>query len=160
MRRQHPIYKRINDAYRDVERDGWLTTLLLEMFETADRLAYGQETQLYAVWDEARDAIKVGIGANPTERVTVLQIGNPNELMLLAACPGTKAMEQLIHRHLAGWRIRGEWFEANVHVLASVCLIASGEDIALDLRTGDMPEWADSRMTIDHLTGEFAEVAA
>ena len=56
---------------------------------------------------------KIGISVNPEKRVSSLQTGNPNDLVLLAASEFTKAKqkEQELHRRYEQQRQNGEWFD-------------------------------------------------
>ena len=58
------------------------------------------------------DAVKIGYSAfeYPHERLTSLQVGNPNELRILALCDGGLAEERELHRRFAAYAIRSEWF--------------------------------------------------
>lgn len=57
--------------------------------------------------------IKIGIASDPDERLGNMQIGNHEELFMLAVVPGTVAMERDLHDRFAAGRIRGEWFAAD-----------------------------------------------
>lgn len=75
--------------------------------------------------------IKIGIGADPDERLHAMQIGNHAELFLLAAIPGTAAMERELHERFAAGRIRGEWFEASTPGLRAEIVRATHLEAAL-----------------------------
>lgn len=73
-----------------------------------------------------RGPIKIGHAANTADRVSTLQMGCPYPLELIAEyrdedCAATEAM---LHRHFAGSRIRGEWFESTPDLEAFATLIA------------------------------------
>lgn len=153
--RQHAIYGRLNGAYRDMCGTDWFSRLLLDLYTDAERLAEGWTTGLYAVYDEASDALKIGHAKDPAQRIANLQIGNPKPIFLVARCPGTKELEKCLHGWLGRWSLRGEWFAASPEVLAAVSLIVASEDFADDLAAaGDVPEPADS---ITWMAFEFFE---
>ena len=59
---------------------------------------------------------KVGVSDRPAERLVSLQRKNPNRIAIRyilepAGSVGAYALETLIHSHLAGVRLDGEWFK-------------------------------------------------
>jgi hypothetical protein len=75
----------------------------------------------YAVTDGT--AIKIGKSSgHPSERLHVLQTANSRELRLLAYTNGGGAnSEEMVHRRLQRYRLRGEWFELCLEVLGALC---------------------------------------
>lgn len=66
-----------------------------------------------------KGAIKIGRAKNVDRRLKELQVGNPQELTVLATIPhetekGAKDMEQHLHDTLKSKRIRGEWFQSDI----------------------------------------------
>lgn len=61
-------------------------------------------------------------------RIASLQIGNPEQLQLIAIliCERCMQMEQALHMHLAEHRLNGEWFRADDRVLAFATLAEAG----------------------------------
>jgi hypothetical protein len=61
---------------------------------------------------QARDGgpIKIGYSVDVEARRALLQIGNPDELVVIATVPGGAREERAIHRVLERTRVRGEWF--------------------------------------------------
>lgn len=55
--------------------------------------------------------VKIGYAQNPAARLTELQCGNPEELVVLATIPARPAHERWFHLDLAAARVRGEWFD-------------------------------------------------
>lgn len=55
--------------------------------------------------------IKIGSAKNPGVRCGKMQIGNHEELSILAIADGLHLKEQWCHQRFAKWRIRGEWFD-------------------------------------------------
>lgn len=53
---------------------------------------------------------KIGWARNPARRLKELQVGNPYRLRLEAVFAGSSLVENRVHRTLAPWRVRGEWF--------------------------------------------------
>jgi hypothetical protein len=66
---------------------------------------------VYWVGPQDRGPVKIGWARNPHKRVSELQTGHPEELVVLALIPGSRSNERNIHRELASSRIRGEWFD-------------------------------------------------
>jgi len=69
------------------------------------------EGYIYAI-EANRGQVKIGMAAEPRQRLSGLQTGSPVELTLLAAgaAEKPKAAEKELHRRYADDRIRGEWF--------------------------------------------------
>jgi hypothetical protein len=79
-------------------------------------------------------AVKVGwTDRHLLERMEELQTGNPAVLHLLAAIRGGRDIETALHRSMAPYRLRGEWFYAP-HALA---VVASFRKVARDLLVYD-----------------------
>jgi DNA-binding XRE family transcriptional regulator len=72
--------------------------------------------------------LKVGwTKSNARYRVSLLQVGNPEEIALVATAPGTLAQEKAIHRALKGAKVRREWFrEAAPEVQRLLRLVLGG----------------------------------
>ncbi len=62
---------------------------------------------------------KVGITQSVKNRLKMLQTGNPGDLQLLASWKSEQCLvdEQAIHKHLAPFSVRGEWFKLPCEVL-------------------------------------------
>lgn len=64
------------------------------------------------------EAVKVGYTARPlAHRLCQMQVGCPQELTVLCAIPGTRALEKLLHARLLRFHLRGEWFIASKELL-------------------------------------------
>jgi len=78
-------------------------------------------------------AVKIGYvqaGRSIERRLVDLQVGNPDELHLLAVAEGGPALERKLHRAFSESRIRGEWFKWSP-LLAKV-IAAYQDDPAVD----------------------------
>lgn len=78
---------------------------------------------VYFIQSGASDGpVKIGWTRKPRTRLSALRTGNPEPLTLLAAVPGSKAMERRLHRELSYYRIRrtGEWFVSCHELLATL----------------------------------------
>ena len=64
--------------------------------------------------------IKVGVAVNPLTRMANIQAGSSVPVFLRGVVPGSYDKEREIHQHLAGHRIRGEWFTPAPEVLVYV----------------------------------------
>lgn len=69
---------------------------------------------LYVIREFPTGPVKVGLCSHPRRRLTMLQCGNPRELLLMAVWVGTRAECRAIERatHKEFPRIRGEWLNA------------------------------------------------
>ena len=92
---------------------------------------------IYAVQCGAGGPIKLGFTSkDPQVRLNQLQNGNHQKLTLLAAADGGEWTEKEIHRLLAKYRIRGEWYRPLVPVLEMVRVIREGkalQSVALEI---------------------------
>lgn len=61
--------------------------------------------------------IKIGFATNVERRLNNLQIGNPREIKVVAAFPGTLATEDRVHRLFFNDHLRGEWFQPSPGLL-------------------------------------------
>jgi len=71
---------------------------------------------VYFIYDPVSDCVKIGYTENsPESRLSSLQTGNPNRLILLAVTEGDKTDEANIHKELEYFRADGgsEWFMLN-----------------------------------------------
>lgn len=61
---------------------------------------------------EARESsrIKIGFATNLERRISALQTGSPERLIVLGTIPGTRADERNLHKRFSKYRLSGEWF--------------------------------------------------
>lgn len=76
-------------------------------------------SHVYIIRSGQQGAYKIGIAKDVEKRISELQIGNPNELFLIAKIDfGTpkRAMyvEKMMHRFYKKHHIRGEWFSRKI----------------------------------------------
>jgi hypothetical protein len=93
-------------------------------------------SHLYFIQAGEGGPIKIGYSADPQERLAMLQVGNHEELRLLAAINystgslGNKTaahQESVFHRVFNVARIRGEWFKPHAQLLLAVEWLKNGE---------------------------------
>jgi len=84
------------------------------------RRAKAEDAFVYFIECGRGGPIKVGRAVDPEFRLAELQCGNPEELILLAHVSGGEALERRLHRELAEFRIRGEWFKRTPQVAAVI----------------------------------------
>ena len=68
---------------------------------------------IYALENVQTRAVKIGYTrdeASLRKRRSTLQVGSSTKLKLLASGEGSEADEQALHRLLAQFRLKGEWF--------------------------------------------------
>lgn len=76
-----------------------------------ERVAGGMRgPYMYFVEGATTGLVKIGFAAHVGERVASLQTGCAEELRLVAAVSGTKAIEREAHKIFVGFRVIGEWF--------------------------------------------------
>lgn len=92
-------------------------------------------SKLYFIQAGDDGPIKIGHSANPRERLAMLQVGNPRELVLLAEIDYSAGnlgertaayQEELFHRTFRIARIRGEWFEPHPTILWAIECLKNG----------------------------------
>lgn len=72
----------------------------------------GQEVGwIYVAGTRPGEPVKIGWARDPAERLKKLQTARDTELTLLGVIPGTRHLENEIHRRLRRARLVGEWFE-------------------------------------------------
>ena len=82
--------------------------------------SWNKEGWIYLVQPADGGLVKIGFAYNPAERLKALQIGSPVPLRIIATFPGTRALEQSIHRYLWTERSHGEWFRPGCRFLDAV----------------------------------------
>jgi len=80
--------------------------------------------------------IKIGTAYDVQQRRDTLQTGNPNELRILCAFPGSEAGERKFHKHFEEERLSGEWFKPTGRVMqvvrSQIALALSGDKCCPD----------------------------
>jgi len=70
---------------------------------------------VYIAQGEAGGPFKIGVSANLSGRIGMLQEGHPYEIKILAVSfGGGYEFETELHRKYRPWRVRGEWFSEEV----------------------------------------------
>lgn len=77
--------------------------------------------------------IKIGCAADPGARLAQIQTANPNDVVILAVCRGSRAAERAVQEHFADARIirnrSSEWFEATPDLLTMIAKLPSWESV-------------------------------
>ena len=67
---------------------------------------------IYVIGTPGMSVVKIGLtNANLAERLSALQIGNPQPLALLWSVEGGRVLEGHLHATFHEYRVRGEWFD-------------------------------------------------
>lgn len=64
--------------------------------------------------------VKIGWALDPDRRLGELQIGSAEDLHIIGITPGTMADERQLHKDVAEYRVRGEWFQLPPDVIAEI----------------------------------------
>lgn len=72
---------------------------------------------IYFALDKAAGTVKIGYSASPPTRLSGLQVGNSNELVILGTIQGERDKEKAIHEELAVNHVRGDWFRAEPEIV-------------------------------------------
>jgi len=75
---------------------------------------------IYFVQGECGGPIKIGYSTDIEKRIKTLQTGYPDVLGILYLIPGDMADEEELHKELAYYRMRGEWFKPDEEVLRKI----------------------------------------
>lgn len=80
------------------------------------------KSYVYAILDEQSESVKIGKANNIVTRMSELQVGNPNQLKLIAYTSCVNAqhahiVERRIHKKFADLRGMGEWFKYSDDIL-------------------------------------------
>ncbi|MFF8610892.1 GIY-YIG nuclease family protein [Streptomyces sp. NPDC015346] len=68
---------------------------------------------VYVIGEQGSRIVKIGTTKDLSLRLTALQTGNPNPLVLLWSHQGGRDLEGHLHATFAPHRVRGEWFDLN-----------------------------------------------
>jgi hypothetical protein len=93
--------------------------------------------------------VKVGVSANPWQRLAEFQTANPEPLEMLAIGPGDYGFESELHRLFGEHRGVGEWFRDNERIRAVVSFM---RDTFPDLQRRpsiEPPQPIEHRETVD-----------
>lgn len=82
-----------------------------------------QVERIYIAQEADHGAVKIGTSHNPSDRVRVLQVGNPRPLFLVAWRDVAAGTERRLHRHLSPHLISGEWYEPHPEVLDVIACV-------------------------------------
>lgn len=78
--------------------------------------------------DKQNGRIKIGYTSrNPEKRLSALQTGNPDKLVLLGTMKGDQRTERVLHKQLAQYNTSGEWFSPSREVLWLVDDLLGGD---------------------------------
>lgn len=90
--------------------------------------AYRKRGFVYAIRDDAAQAVKIGFTGNPMRRLKQLQTASATPLRMLCIFENVQALEASLHQSFASRRMCGEWFDdADKSISKIFGLIASGE---------------------------------
>jgi hypothetical protein len=85
------------------------------------------EQRVYFIEAQGTDLVKIGIAAQPKERLRELQTASPHRLAILAEMPGGKPKESALHRQFAAHRAAGEWFHRTPELDELIAKAAAGD---------------------------------
>lgn len=72
---------------------------------------------------EGESCIKIGFSANPEARIKHLQTASSGAIKLLGTIAGERWAEKALHKRLAPYRRRGEWFDDHLEVTRTVTTV-------------------------------------
>jgi hypothetical protein len=71
------------------------------------------------------EPVKIGWSSDPARRLKDLAAAQTHKLDLMMLVPGGKAVEALVHTHIAEYRLQGEWYSREA-LLAVTALLWAG----------------------------------
>lgn len=107
---------------------------------------------IYFIQSGNNGPIKIGhTTKNVEQRVRSLQTASPYPLKIIGLIEGDVTLEQIIHKKLSKFRLRGEWFKCKPEVLK---LIEEGAESLLDERIEDMKNLLEKGWTFNKIGGK------
>lgn len=77
-----------------------------------EHLSYAEKEleMIYFIKNVANGTIKIGFSDKPNKRLSELQTGSADKLVLIKAIDGDESVEAALHEQFALHRLQGEWF--------------------------------------------------
>jgi len=75
---------------------------------------------VYSIQGESGGPIKIGYTQDIKARLSSIQTGHPDILVLLACFPGNTKDERKLHEKFDAFRLRGEWFKPSEFILKQI----------------------------------------
>lgn len=70
-----------------------------------------KQSLVYVIQAQGTSLCKLGVTTDLASRLRSIQTGCPHKCVVLATWPGSTRLEAKLHKHFAGYRRAGEWFE-------------------------------------------------
>ena len=99
----------------------------------------------YVIYSHLNKAVKVGYASDLASRISSIQLATAEKLSLLFTFQGGRDTELFLHKLLADYRIRGEWFIYNRQV---VDILLSYQQQQLELLTFDDVTHRDKSLSL------------
>ncbi len=88
-----------------------MRTLQFRQVEAAEWARLGNTFgYVYFIRDAGQARVKIGYSTDPEARLRSLQTGSSGKLQIAGLIVGSMTVESLLHRDLAAFAVRGEWF--------------------------------------------------
>jgi len=112
---------------------------------------------IYFIQSKEFGAIKIGYtSGSVSKRIEDLQVGNPDQLLLVGTIPGGFADEKKVHYRFKDSRIRGEWFK-DTHVLRN--FIKDNEKGQAVPQLIDIGDHFDLRIALEIVESQYVNTA-
>lgn len=95
----------------DAESVGWRGIVDDDTLASCEAALDRGEQLVYFVQGVDGGPIKIGLAADPDERLKELQVGSPARLLVRCVLAGGSLVERELHLQFAASRLWGEWFE-------------------------------------------------
>lgn len=86
----------------------------------------GRDSRVYVI-SAASGHVKIGIAVDVKKRLRGLQNAHAEALSVLIDFPGGRPLEQQLHKVLAKYRMKGEWFQRGPWLEALLAAVADGQ---------------------------------
>lgn len=110
-----------------------LDKLFTEIYQVLNEY-YDISTNLYFLYNEKENAIKIGRSKNIKKRKSALQTGSVNELKILYSCPARKGWEDVFKNEFSEYKIRGEFYKADEEIFKFILWLKYIQENDLDPR--------------------------
>jgi hypothetical protein len=117
MRQQIAVENDIRKALGDLPKTDQ------ERFEAIMSAAPEPGKHIYFIQVGDSGPFKIGLGSDPKNRLSAMQVSNFEKLFLRAAMPGSVLRESLIHYHFAEEHAHGGWFMPSKRILEFVAAL-------------------------------------
>ena len=120
LQKQREIAEAKAEKYRKQKDLQEKRTALCVLIDDPDIKHKKLNSFVYFIQGENGGPIKIGLSQDVKKRLYALQIGHPDNLVVLVDIPGDEVVELEMHKKFDDCRLRGEWFKPTDRLLAFI----------------------------------------